>query len=347
MSRKKKAGNEKSVVRRDRNAHRDWSVWRIAAEYAVGTAVLIAAVMTAWFLPDWYTRLQDERLLEQASFSTRESIQFLDKDSLELADRMKLLKEAESLSYDFSSFRTEWPENQAGQNLKEKCRRLVRRWTENGLLSESYADWIVEPYTLLITHNYAMADQTAIQVDMLIYMDEMGNSMTVVMDADLDLLYYVSVAGTIAYEDMSHMLGYPSYSELLLEMERGDAINAEPDTSEMDFAAVCGAKSAQIVTEQGMLECYVSLEFETFSGVAQRRVICNGMGFGYAVIYGNPYWGSFVSELFAQYGDYEYLSDTKSWLADGDTYWVSYGIMYGMDAAYSEEGEWVETEINP
>ncbi len=339
VSRKKKAGNEKSDVRRDRNTQRDWSVWRVAAEYAVGIAVLIAAVMTAWFLPDWYTRWQDERLLEQASFSARESIQFLDKDSLELADRMKLLKEAESLSYDFSSFATEWPGNYAGQNLHKKCRRLVRRWTENGLLLGNYADWIVEPYTLLITHSYAMADQTAIQVDMLIYLDEMGNSMTVVMDADLDLLYYVSVAGTMAYENMSHMMGYPSYGELLMAMERGDAINAEPDTSEMDFAAVCGAKSAQIAADQGMLECYASLEFETFSGVAQRRVICNGLGFGYAVIYGNPAWSSFVSELFAQYGDYEYLSDTKSWLADEDPYRESYEMMYGMDAAYSEEGK--------
>ena len=72
--------------------------WKHILEYELGVLILVAVLLVAWFGPDLYAAWQDQSQNGKVVCSSRDEIRFLDTDSLDIAGRMVLLRDATYLT---------------------------------------------------------------------------------------------------------------------------------------------------------------------------------------------------------------------------------------------------------
>lgn len=287
--------------------------WKIVLEYGLGILLLAAALAFSLLGPEQYFDWQDRQMMGKATLSGREEIEFLDTESLDIAGRLKLLKEAET----YLPFSLPWSEGPllVSEADLNRCRYLLREWCDFGLIPEEPLSWMTEE-TFQISGSYTLYSETGhwtLTVQFWFFSYEEG-TLTVVADAETDILYYVGVTGSGIENRMAEELGYDSFEamqERLLSGER--PLENEMDYTAYDFASACGANYAVVTGEPGSPEMEVSLEFETFTGLAARRVICGDQGLGVAVMYGTDLWTDFVSEILGMYGFVETLQNMETW----------------------------------
>ena len=73
--------------------------WKHILEYELGVLILVAVLLVAWFGPDLYASWQDQSQNGKVVCSSRDEIRFLDTDSLDIAGRMVLLRDATYLNW--------------------------------------------------------------------------------------------------------------------------------------------------------------------------------------------------------------------------------------------------------
>lgn len=292
--------------------------WKIILKYTLGLVALAVAVTLAIFLPEWYSGWQDDRQMDQATFVSRESIRFLDMDSLDIVGRLKILQEAEAeqvecywASTDFYSYSRN--EIVTEEDIVERCSDLVRLWIDRGIFPNECESWVdpdggalinmLMPYVIYV-------GRTVLPVYVLQWLSpDETDCMTVVMDAELDMIYYASVSGTDIMENMAEGMGYASLDDMQKRLMAGEPMNqlADPNVAITGFADVCGAESAEVEGyNDNWLELNIALAFDNFEGHAFRRIVKTNSGLGYALMYGNDSWNNFVWDVMLQFGMEEY-----------------------------------------
>ena len=334
--------------------------WKTVLAYMVGIGVLVLALILAWFLPGWYSQWQDERLMGQVTVSSRENIEFLDSDSLDIAGRLEKLGMASSLSWgsqvDYSYFDYGYDGwiSEGQQSAVSRCKTVISQWWDAGMLPVDCRDWVDEEHALILMEYVLYVDQNALPVCFMAFSEwaygqeeteEDLNLLMVLMDAEKDLIYYASVAGPEVCNAMAKELGYESNQHLVGSLEVGLArIRQELDLSGYDFASVCGAESAEITSDEGQLELKVSLQFDHFEGYAGRSLICNEAGYGMAVMYGTAKWPKMMQQLLENYGSFEWLMTTDLW-CDFIVGGVDYGQAEEILSEIVIEGDTVNDEV--
>lgn len=361
--------------------------WKSVLGYTAGVVILVTAVIMAWFFPEWYGEWQDERLMETVTLSSRESIEFIDVDSLDIAGRLKMLAEGKEFYWAGS-----YPEEEYGfyegdyvyfagnsymegvlesySNLVKRCSSIMDQWWECGLMPLDHRDMITMDDLVVIIERTVFVDNTMLPVYCMVFVkdmdEEISEAVTVIMDTEKDLVYYAGFGGVETQVAMARELGYDSLEELQDELFHGETLKlTEIDTSAYDFASVCGAESAEVISTPGNLELEVTLNFETFDGCAYRGIYINDMlgidTAGISVMFGTISWNDLMSVIydeFAWYGDYwcttdmwiNYLRGTvmPSELSDTSAYdTYSYGASaegYGASAeSYGASAEGYDT----
>lgn len=217
--------------------------WKTILEYEIGVLLLVAAVLAAWFLPDFYTQLHDSEQFNNPVLSTREAIQFLDVDSIDIAGRIKLLKDETVLQdWNYSELDTLFVDGNEEPLLK-KAQRLLSEWVDYDILpdvTETLIERIQEPaetgtddasgeadveissedsYTVEGAMIRIIVGQSVLRVCCIAVGSEDGSNMLfLLMDADRDLLYYVAVFGRPYWDEMAQRIGpqsYDSYNDLM------------------------------------------------------------------------------------------------------------------------------------
>lgn len=216
--------------------------WKTILEYEIGVLLLVAAVLAAWFLPDLYTQLHDSEQFGHPVLSTREAIQFLDVNSLDIAGRMKLLKD-ESVLQDWNySEQDDFFMDGSEELFLKKAQRLLSEWVDYDILpkeAETLIERIQEPakagsdasaaedmeisaekaFTVEGAMIRIIVGQSVLRVCCIAVGGEDGSDMLfLLMDADRDLLYYVAVFGRPYWDAMAQRIGpksYDSYNDLM------------------------------------------------------------------------------------------------------------------------------------
>lgn len=303
---------------------------KVVAAYAAGILVLVACIAAAWLLPEAYGRWQDKRQIGQVKLSKRESIKFLDGNSLDQIGRWKALSEYDEFYWHsgemlYTTLETDLKE------FKQKCMEEIGNWCDSGLLPldkenlsviveqiEGRVLWVNSefiPLGIFSYHSPKSAEEVHINA---------------VMDLDTKKLYYVSVTGEKVREYMAQQMGYDSLEGMQEFLAGGqEPLAVQPDISDMDFASVCGANACSVVCDPGRLELEAELQFDTFLLEACRRVVYNqeqfgGYGYGIAVMFGcKDYPELFMDSLYSYnaQGEYEEVTlygeeqmSTELWL---------------------------------
>lgn len=356
----------------DRNASRR-SSWKTAAQYTLGILVLALSVAFAWFLPGWYSQWSDEQLAGRVTLENREELRFLDTDSLDLAGRMKMLSgTSQNISWlvdDLPSLNfypeddTRYPENEmflsgvlSGQKIEtilERFNRMLEQWREAGLLP------LPERLELTWESFYAASAAELASVNIYLESEEGFRTLPVYLvfmkyprllalfDQERDVIYYMSLVGNTDIRvgnGIANYLGYDSYLEMQNLYFSGELSEDElRDRSDSDFAAVCGALSAEIAsnaaaTAAGELSS-VTLQYETFEAPAFRRFIATEEGCGLAVMFGTESWLDVVQDILTVNSEYEYevRSELAEWIINpGLAEMQATGQMDSTDDAWAE-----------
>lgn len=295
--------------------------WKTVFAYTAGIVTLTVAVVIAWFLPEWYGQWQDERLMGQVTLSSRENIEFINSDSLDMAGRLQMLGQGKKFYWsDFFGYDIGYEENYS----VTKCRRILDKWYECGLLPIDCREWVSGEHEVLLISATLFVDNTAIPVYFLAFTDcrmydETSDYATgmllVLMDSAKDIIYYISVSGDAVRDEMAVELGYESCAKMLENLwEGGEPPRKETDRSQLDFASICEAETAQITAEEGSLDLTVSLAFESFEGYAGRMIVSNEQGIGMAVMLGTERWKDLIPQILERLDSYEEYMSTEEWL---------------------------------
>lgn len=292
--------------------------WETAVSYLAGFFVLAVSVILAWFVPGAYSDWQDQRLLKVSVLSSRNDIEFLDMEALEMEERMRLLKETERLSFTEHGgiFEIEDWERRA------VCQRELQRWMDCGLIPErafptgNYVE---------MGGAYISLTNSVLECNILIFGDETGEYTFVIMDGEKEILYYVAMWGTSIQEYMAETLGYENLEHMIWQVFQGELLQKQEDYSGYDFAQVCRAKAADIQGSPEELNFDVSLEYDTFTGYAHRRVINTEGVYGLSVSLGTEKWEKILEEISGG-------SDFYSW-EEGTARWQQHLVMeaYGVE----------------
>ncbi len=288
--------------------------WKNAVKYAAGILILAVSVSGALLFPQWHGKWQDQQTVGMVTLAARETIEFLDTDSLDIAGRMKLLSEAEDITWE-NYEGNPYPTKEETQEFTARCRTLVGQWCENGLLPEEWAERVQTNTGSIISSPYIYADQSVFQVITLCYFGEGEEMLTLVIDKEKDVIYYASVVSPEVQEQAAEIMGYDSYEEMMRALDLGDFPATDviqEDYSAYDFAAVCGAESAQVNGTPGLVDLDIELQFEHFTAHAYRGLMYNQTGTGMAIMYGTERWKEVIMELSAYFGVFENPFDLGS-----------------------------------
>lgn len=317
--------------------------------YAAGILILALCIAAAWFLPEIYGKWQDQRLIGQVQLSDREEIDFLDGDILDQIARWQELEACADFFWEngeewYSAIETDW------DGYMDACEEEAETWRDSGLLPlpENKLDfrgkstYFYECRTLLAGENTIPVVIFSFSLSNDFAADEDDGCVTIVLDIETKKAYYISVTGIDVREYMAEQLGYLSLEDMSRKLvESGRKVNnVSPDTSGMNFAAVCGADAASVTAYPGSLELDVEVGYDSFKAKAQRRVIVgenymNAMGtgqmtgYGLAVMFGptsNP-------EVFAEC---LYLEGTDDYWQWRNVDWLDSTEIF-CDVLYSEE----------
>ena len=286
--------------------------WKLILEYSLGVLILLLTILLAWFAPDWYNSWKDEGSLGKVTMNTREEIQFLNRDSLDMAGKMQLLAKKSEQEWEYSTYNVFNPESQV-----ERCAKLVQLWAESGLLPSAlkelamnYQGYSLDGIMINLGEQSVNTGVFRFQIWLPHYRGQGVTDydeliLSVIMDLESDLLYYVSISGIgeILDDYFSQIAGYESYEEF---MKAGEVFKEE-DYSRYDFAAVCGAQSARVQQLEETLELEVELDYGNFTGHAYRIFVENDWyGSGIAFLVGTYYWSSLMGQIGEAYGYQEY-----------------------------------------
>lgn len=284
---------------------------KVIFQYIMGVFLLSASVLLALFVPGWYSDWQDRLLLEKMVLSSREDIEFLDVASLDMEGRMKLLKESVVVEWS-GEMESEYDAayEVAVFDRLEVFRGILEQWTDAGLLPEIFDT--TAPFDEFFSQNYivdyevtsvVLGPQTTLPVCVFaLRNDEKEVGMLVIMDAEKDIVYYVALVGYVVQEYMAGLLGYESLEHMVWLVLEGKELGQQEDYSGYDFAKICKARSDVITGTPEELNFDVNLEFDSFTGYAQRRVL--GVAgvpdeYGISIALGTDKWNSFISEALA------------------------------------------------
>lgn len=352
--------------------------WRTVLAYAIGIIILAVCLVLVLFLPNWYGSWQDKQLTGKVILERRENIEFLDGDSLDIAGRMKKLNEAASIEWNFnygadsSPYIEDW--NYANSKLESnmrRCKELIKEWWEAGLLPQDCSQWIAEdghllfysepvlyikdsvlPVCFFILFNEQITDEgaeladsdAAVMETTPAVVEDNLEQLMILMDAEKDLIYYVSLTGSAMQDKMIQELGYTSEHSLIEDIQNGTRKLKRLDTTGYDFAAVCGADKATITTETGQLELLVSLRYDNYDVYAGRSLVCNETGYGQAILFGTPRWPSLIRQLLNfNVGADECLMTTELWCDLLLAQVLNDEAMYILDRGQSSDG--VNSEV--
>ena len=322
--------------------------WKHILEYELGVLALVAVLLIAWFGPDLYVSWQDEEQTGKVVCSSRDEIRFLDTDSLDIAGRMVLLRDATYLDwyenaayYDGNALTNEKIE----QVLIQRPRTLAGQWVEAGVMPEEFVERI--PQTLseadVLSDGTSsgvysvMIDQNVLNVLVLNFAesaDAYGSPSIVglILDADKDVLYYAAFYDPDCQDWMAERLGGDAdaedadgsaYMDLMHRFqEKGETPDHIVDCG--DLAAVSSAEGCQEADAKqfsgdtdGLYQDY-TLQYERFTGTARVALTgFTGKGYGWSVALGTPLWSQFYNEIM----DYSegtscYGGTVEDWLID-------------------------------
>lgn len=327
--------------------------WHIA----VGILLLGISVLLAWFIPGWYADWQDRLLMGKGVFSKREDLSFLDEDTLKMGECMKLLGETKQMKwigYDVPAYDDYELVGEEEKDYYRICRQEIQRWVACGVLPEEAAELVAEEDCSgkeieSMGVRVSLSQQKLNLRVMVISASseewyESGNIydleklMIVFIDEETELLYHVILSGLPIEEHMAEMLGYANRDEMIWRVAEGETLMQKEDYSSYDFASLCRAKEAKISGMPEELNFDVELEYDTFTGYAQRRVIAYDNGFGIAVSLGTDLWPDLMRQIVEEDDEYRWECTTEEW--EQSILWE----IYGMEMQEAEEGN-VETEI--
>lgn len=343
--------------------------WKTIIKYSTGMLVLTVSVILALFLPGRYAAWEDAQMTGQAVMSKRERIEFLDTTSLDIAGRLQMLQESETFAWDKETT------YYGSDDIVSRCAEVIGLWCDSGLFPEECRQWIAMDNIVLISQVPIYVDQTVFPVYVLRFRIQYTAALTIVLDGSTDLIYYASVGGPFMWDEIAVDLGFDSYermvdcimerAQILFEMYEDilDGIE-EPDEFVMqyildheerhknsddeiyDFAAVCGADSAKITRVLGDLGLEVTLDFENFTGYANRRlagledVDMPDEFVGYATMFGTDRWTDFITDFLAYYGSCEGVVEPTAWyeyaIGYGNGEIVRAGYNYNMNMSNAE-----------
>ncbi len=308
--------------------------WRTILKYAAGILALSASIAVAWFLPGLYAGWQDARTEGHVVLSRRENIQFIDTASLDIAGRLQMLEETKDFYWTWGiSLGMETPV----EELIGRCHETMENWCEARLFPEGCLAGIVRDNLYLNDTVTVHLDNASLLMHCFRFYDVGGYAVTLVTDAEADMIYYASVTGPSMLDVVAEDLGYESFAamgEYVLRMTEEMGIDPEKsedasdffsylaetvrpeEESDYDFAAVCGAQGMKAERRMANLELDVELSFETFSGHAYRRLATtnynmdpNKVGVGFAVMYGALQWKDLAEDFLAIAGATEFVPD--------------------------------------
>ena len=317
--------------------------WKTILKYAAGIFALSASVAVAWFLPGLYAGWQDARTEGHVVLSERENIRFLDTASLDIAGRLQMLQETEDFSWEWGY--TKGMEEPL-EEMVARCFDAMEDWCGAGLFPEGCLAGIVsENLYLADIATVRLADAT-LPVYCFRFYDVEGYAVTLITDANVDMIYYASVTGPSMLDVIAADLGFESFVALgahelellneqgftpqqLLEGDADETIedfyayvaeNVRPlEESRYDFAAVCGAQGAVVSRAPDRLSLDAELSFEAFTGHAYRLLAGTDYnmdpdrsGIGFAVMYGTQSWKELASDFSGMYGSWEEFADDAS-----------------------------------
>lgn len=288
-------------------------MWKTVFKYAAGVVGFVIVLIAGWFAPGWYNEWQDEKLFNQVTLGSRENIQFLDTESLDIAGRIRALGESVNFNWGMSYYIDEY--DMSADEILKKIKSRLDVWEQSGLVPEIYVSVLKEGQAECYGDKYFIElDGGMLPVYFLRFWDEEHiTSLTVVMDSEKELLYYTSLSGYRGSEYVVECLGYDSVYDAASSIINGKT--AGKQRTEYDFAGVCGAKSADISEVEGQLDCNAVLKFENFNGYAGRRFISTDVGYGVATMYGTERWMQFVEEVAMSMGCTEYHCPIEEWAA--------------------------------
>ena len=113
--------------------------WKHILEYELGVLILVAVLLVAWFGPDLYASWQDQSQNGKVVCSSRDEIRFLDTDSLDIAGRMVLLRDATYLNWyenDIYYDGSRMTQEEIEQLLIQRPRSIAEQWVEAGVMPE-------------------------------------------------------------------------------------------------------------------------------------------------------------------------------------------------------------------
>lgn len=275
-------------------------------EYEIGVLLLIAVILFALFFPDWYNEWQKESSVGKVELSSREEIQFVDVASLDVAGRLKLLKDVEYLPYATMAYSPV-----TFQDTFQRCKKCLTAWEDCSVLPEGCTELLEEKYfnAVLLLRLYVVKgpevdilDENTLDVLLIQCIDhEALNTLTVMTDCTADMLYYVSVCGESFTDEIAERLGpgkYASLGELCESYGKSGGMLELSIQRPGDFAAACGAKSAEPSPYAEGFSRNIQLNFENFESMARIELVeSEAVGPGMAVMFGTDYWVKLMSTL--------------------------------------------------
>lgn len=286
--------------------------WSIILSYLAGIFLLAVSVLLAWFVPGAYSEWQDHRMLKVSVLSSRDDIEFLDMDTLEMETRMRMLKETKQMLYlDYGNYNLGEAEISEKRNV---CQKELQQWADCGLMPEEYVDLLSEEcWVEGVVVNISLSE-TILPCKLLYFEDKLQErQMFVILDDETDIIYYVAIYGYVVQEYMAARLGYDSLEYMCWEVLEGRRKELQEDYSGYDFEAVCRAENARITGEKEELNFDVALEYETFTGYANRRVIGREGTNGLAISLGTEKWEEFLWQATGYDDSQEWFLTTKEW----------------------------------
>ncbi len=156
-----------------------------------GILFLAAALLGAFFLPDYYSRWQDEQLLHKAHMEDRQMTHLPDEKDKPVAEKIRMLTESEYFEsvgrYDLAEQKR--PLTDPSAAWQEKLGDQVEEWIRFGLLPEEFGD-LFESSELKLMDLYT-CQESGLNILWMRY--EKGQSLLdFIMDEDGVCLYYVS-----------------------------------------------------------------------------------------------------------------------------------------------------------
>ena len=297
--------------------------WKTILEYEIGILLLIAAVLAAWFLPDLYTQLRDLEQFQHPVLSKRDAIQFLDMDSLDIAGRIKLLKEVSV----FDDWSYEPSNDLLMKTYLKKAQRLLEKWVEYEVLPEETETLIkelgeeAELEAVELSNGQTESAMYRLIVGQSVFHicciwvadpDE-TESLFLLMDADKDLLYYVAVFGQPFWDEMAQRVGpdsYDTYSDLMDayyagKFDMNSYFGADKWQNLAKVASASSCKQKQEEEDKEAEEKYTDprsyrefvLQYDNFEGCAEIAMLYNyRFGYGMDVSLGTNAWRRLIMD---------------------------------------------------